>query len=198
MSSAFAGVAPTEFWDAAGRVADGVTLVAALLALLALHPIYSIWRTRPKIAVRITPFTTGSMEVQFFHDVGSASPARNFIVTWGVLDEANVSMLGDGHWWMEPGLAPYGAVRVEIIDGEPIGVTADYTDDWMKVRVGEDNGFIIDASWQRSIRSWLRERKVVLWTQSDRSNGLPPRELKRREAKRASDSVLRGQPVSRT
>ena len=182
-------------WQAVGRVADVVTIVAAALALLALYPLYTIWRTRPKIAIQITPSSFGNAEVQVFHEAGSASIAKYFTVGWGVLNEDNVSMLGDGQVWAE--WDPYKAVRVEIVEGEPEGVTEDYTNEWMKVRIPRNGGFMVEASWQEPLRPWRRAKKVVLWTQSDRTKGAPPRELGRREAKRASDASLKRRPVAR-
>ncbi len=187
-------VAPLGSWQVVGRVADAVTIVAAALALLALYPLYTTWRTRPKIAIRMTPPSYGIAEVQVLHERGSAGIAKYVTVGWGVLSEDNVSMLGEGHLWAE--WDPYKTVRVEFVEGEPAGVTGDSAKEWMKVRIPSNGGFMVEVSWQHPLRPWRRVQKVVLWTRSDRTIGAPPRELGRREAKRVSDAALRRLPVA--
>lgn len=182
-------------WQVVGRIADVVTIVAAALALLSLYPLYTTWRTRPKIVIGVVTDSFGIAEVQVFHESGSAGIAKYFTVGWGVLNEDNVSMLGDGYGW--PEWDRYKALRVEFVEGEPAGVTEDYTNEWMKVRIPSNGGFMVEASWQQPLRQWRRATKVVLWTQSDRANGLPPRKLGRRDAKRASSASLKQRPVVR-
>ena len=163
-------------WITTEHVADVLTIAAAGLAFLG---VMSTWLSRPRITVSATANDANSAFVWLSHAKGS-SPARNLYLGFGVLDDHNVAQSGEGSgpWY---GILLAGESRtIEIFDpmqsfhvtsdGKP--ASASSTQTWFQV--SKPDGVILDLSWQRPMLSWLRVRRVAIWTKQSRANGKSP------------------------
>lgn len=167
-------------WGALGRIADVVTILAALLAFFGL---LTTWLTRPRIEV-VTSMLGRALYVSVQHTKGS-SPARNLYLGLGFLDDHGIARAGDGLMpWASALLAGDSRLLV-LYDPEDMTFGNEPNDQEMRFPLGPTSGVIVDISWQRPILPWLRTRRVLLWPRVDRAAGRLPALLKGRAAERA-------------
>ncbi len=169
-----------DFWAIFGRTADGLTIVAAVIAFLG---VASSWLSRPRLTISAHAISPDSAVINILHSAGS-SPARNIFVGWGMLDFGGRAVSGDGpNPWVSV-LMPGEYRMVSIYDPTHFSFGGDPDDHEMRQGIPREFGFIADLSWQRPMLPWLRIRRVVVWTVEARAVGSSPIVLAGRTAKK--------------
>jgi hypothetical protein len=180
-------VASVDGWSVVGRIADIVTIVAALIAFFG---VLSAWLTRPRINVSAYSHDGNSAFVNVEHVKGS-SPARNLYLAWGGLDEHGSARFGDGANPWVPTLLPGDSRSLHIFDPGSVSFGSDPSDREVRLPISKPFGIVMDISWQRPTLPWLRSRRVVVWTQTARAAGEVPKVLKERAAARAYADAMK-------
>ena len=163
-------------WIALGRVADVLIIFAALLAFFGA---LATWLSRPRL--KIEPVLTGrstSTTILVRHEKGML-PARNVRLRWAALNVKGAAVRGDGEspWMAE--MYP-GSYRTLVFYDATEHFFADSPDPRFEHRqeVPKSEGILIEVSWQRTVLSWLRVRRVIVWAQADRIAMHPPKVMR--------------------
>jgi hypothetical protein len=174
-----------SFWVVFGRVADALTIIAALVAFFG---VLSTWLSRPR--VEITTHCSGPTDsyVTLTHRAGS-SPLRNLHYGMGVLNEDGIAMAG-GDGPLTPTLLAGESWYFRLYDPDILTIQGDPRPKETRISAKQPWGVILDLSWQRPLLPWSRTRRVVAWSQSDREAGRPPVVLKGRAAARACAKAM--------
>lgn len=161
-----AGVSPND-WIALGRLADVVTIAAATLAFFG---VLATWLSRPRLTFTVDG-TGDSARISFRHARGS-SPARNLDVEFAILRPDGVASSGDGgrQWtgW-PPNFYPGEFRFITVYDPRSSHMGSEPLPQEKRIVLGRPTGFICVISWQRPMLPWLRTRRVVMWTEEQRS-----------------------------
>ncbi|GAA4063675.1 hypothetical protein GCM10022282_26450 [Agromyces indicus] len=175
-----------QAWSSIGQAADLLTIVAALLAI---SGAMSSWLTRPRVSVTATARGADSAQVYVTH-VGGSRPARNLYYGIGILDDVGAARSGDlsSPWHLE--LVPGASYYFEIFDPENVVFAGPKGERETRIPLKRPSGLVLDVSWQRPLLPWLRTRRVIVWSVSDRGSGRHPRVLRGRKAARVFDSAM--------
>ena len=170
-----------QTWSVLGPVADILTILAAMLAFSG--AITSLL-TRPRVVVSATSDDPLAAFIAIQHDRGQR-PARNIFRGEGVLDENDIAQSGEGAGPWLPVLNPGDYRNIHVFDPAQYFFGGEPNERETRMPISLPYGLILDISWDHPVLPFLRTRRVVLWTSSERFAAKPPTVLRGRAANRA-------------
>ena len=134
-------------WIIFGRVADCLTVAAALIALFG---VLSAWLSRPRLMVSFQYDGGSSATFYVFHKTG-AQPARNLFLGWGALDQNGTAVFGDGSSPWESVLLSGDSRSATFYDPLQHFFGSPPHDREIRREVGGMYGLVVDVTWQHPL-----------------------------------------------
>lgn len=168
-------------WEFIVWAANGLTIIAGVIAVFG---VTSSWLSRARVGVDAFASSSDSATIHVSHLKG-ASPAMNLFMGFGALDEAGRARSGEGTGPWVPALLPGLGRSLTVYDPKTSFFSGGPHAEETRLELPMPLGLIVDITWQRPMRRWLRDRTVVLWSCEARANAEKPQILRGRKALKA-------------